>query len=101
MTAFTTADIPSSVNTYEKLAVWVSTVLNNLYPNQTAIESAGAGTRTATSSPFYIIDDATPKWRNISRLSIPLDPNWQKGTAKIWANAQDLGNLAVPAEFKS
>lgn len=101
MTTFLTTDLPSSINSLEKLAVWASTVLNHLNTNQTAIEQTGNAQLTATSAPFYITASDPATWRNISRLSIPLDKNWQRGTGKIWTFAQDLSSSAIPTEFKS
>lgn len=101
MTAFVTTDLPASVNTVEKLAVWSATVLNHLYPDLTAIEENGQAELTAQASPFLINAVSPSQWRNIQRLSIPLDRNWQRGNDGIWASCQDLGSSAVPTEFKS
>lgn len=101
MTAFQTTDIPASVNTLEKLAVWASTTLNHLYPQVTAMEASGLAERVAQSSPFEVTAVDPSQWRNISRLSIPLNRNWQRGSSKIWANAEALGSAAIPTEFKS
>lgn len=101
MTAFQTTDIPASVNTVEKLAVWAQTVLNHLYPQVTAVEASGLAERVAQASPFEVTAVEPSQWRYISRTSIPLDRNWQRGSSKIWANAQDLGSASIPTEFKS
>lgn len=101
MTAFSTTDIPASVNTLEKLHVWSSTVLNHLYYNTTAVEATGLAERTAQAAPFEVTAVDPTQWRHISRVSVPLDRNWQKGASKVWANAQDLGSSAIPTEFKS
>ena len=101
MTTFQTTDIPASVNTLEKLQVWAATVLNHLYPQVTAIESTGNADRVAQSAPFEVTAVDPSQWRNISRTSIPLNRNWQRGNSKIWANAEDLGSASIPTEFKS
>lgn len=101
MTAFTTTDIPASVNTVEKLAVWCATVLNHLYPTVTAVEATGLAERVAQSGPYEITATDPPQWRNVARLSIPLNANWQRGASKIWANAEDIGSSSIPTEFKS
>lgn len=101
MTAFQTTDIPASVNTLEKLHVWSATVLNHLYPTVTAIEATGLAERVAQSGPFEVTAVDPPQWRNIARVSVPLNKNWQRGDSKIWANAEDLGSSSIPTEFKS
>jgi len=101
MTAFQTTDIPASVNTLEKLHVWSGTVLNHLYPTVTAIEATGLAERVAQSGPFEVTAVDPSQWRNITRTSIPINRNWQRGASKIWANAEDIGTAAIPTEFKS
>lgn len=101
MTAFAPSDIPSEVNTVEKLEVWAATLLSNLNPDQVAVESTGSQSRTASSAPFYITASDPAVWRNISRCSIPLSKDWQGGGNQIWNYAQELSAAAIPASFKS
>ena len=101
MTGFLTSDLPASINTVEKLHAWSSTVLNHLYRDSSDIEENGQAQFLAQSSPFLITAVSPSKWRLISRTSILLNPNWQKGSSKIWANAEDIGSAAIPVEFKS
>jgi hypothetical protein len=101
MVAFQASDLPSSINSVEKVAAWAATVLQHLHPTLTVIEATGSAERAATASPFYIVASDPQTWRYIARQSLKLDPNWQRGTTKIWANVQDLSNQAIPTEFKS
>lgn len=100
MTAFTASDIPSSINTVEKLHVWTATLLQHLYPEITAIENSNNAQLVAASAPFFVSASSPAVWRNISRASIRLDPNWQR-TGKVWQHASDIGSAAIPTEFKS
>lgn len=101
MTALLATDIPSSINSLEKLAVWTATVLNHLNTNLTVIEQTGSAQLAATASPFFITASDPTTWRYIARQSIALDKNWQRGNGKIWTFAQDLSSAAIPTEFKS
>lgn len=101
MTAFSSADLPSTINTVEKLAVWAALVLNHVNPTLTVVEMTGSAERAATSGPFYIVAGSEPGWRQISRQSIKLNANWQRGVGKLWTHAEDLSNAAIPTEFKS
>lgn len=101
MTAFTPSDIPSEINTVEKLEAWASTLLSNLNPDQTAVETTGSLTRTASSAPFYITASDPATWRNISRVSVPLSKDWQGGGNQIWNYVQELSATPIPASFKS
>lgn len=101
MTAFNKGtDLPDSINTVEKLAVWVETLLQHLNSETLAIEAAGGQDRVAISQPWFIAASNPPTWRVISRSSIQLSPNWQRG-GKIWNFAQELGTTAIPSEFKT
>lgn len=100
MTAFSTADLPASVNTVEKLAVWAMTVLQNLYPEMTTVEETGRAELQVQSAPFFIAAVSPPEWRVISRTSIRVSPDWQK-SGKIWSHALDLGTKPTPPEFKA
>ncbi len=106
MTAFNRNDIPASVDTLEKLEVWVSSVLNFLNPTATAIE--GTSSQDATTirvcqfSPFYIAAvNSDQHWRVINRNSIRLNSSWQTGTAKLWTHAVEISTTAIPADFKA
>lgn len=102
MVAFNAAtDLPPSIDTVEKLAVWTATVLNHLYPAATIVEGAGNASNQATAAPFQITANDPPNWIHIGRVSLQLSSNWQRGNTKIWANAQPIGNAAIPVEFKS
>lgn len=100
MTGFVTTDIPATVTTLEKLAVWVATALNHINPTSTAVEATGVAERTVSTGPFYIVADSPAKWRNIARQSIILSSNFQR-SGKIWEHAQEISTIALPAEFKS
>ena len=101
MVAFLTTDIPSSINSLEKLSVWSSSILNELFPSTTAIEATGSANRVAESGPFYIAAVDPPVWRVISRQSVPLNGQWRRGTGKIWTFVQDIGSASIPTEYKT
>ena len=101
MTAFTTSDLPSSVNTVEELVVWGLCVLNELYPNQTIVEAAGRASRQAECAPFYIEAASTPTWAMIGRCVLPMASTWRQGTVKPWAAVSEIGTVAIPAGYKS
>jgi hypothetical protein len=100
MTAFSPTDLPSGINSVEKLEVWTMTLMNELYPTLTAIEAAGAADRVVQSAPFYVTASDPQTWRVISRSSIPISPIWRR-QGKLWLYAQDIGSLAIPTEYKS
>lgn len=100
MTAFSKADLPDSINTVEKLAVWTDTLLQHLNAELTVIEAAGGTDRAVVSQPWFITAANPPTWRVISRSSIQIQNTWQRG-GKIWNFAQELSGATIPSEFKS
>jgi hypothetical protein len=100
MTAINIAtDIPSQINTLEKLAVWCNMALFNINPATVAIEGVGYSERTSQANIFYIAADA--KHRFIGRQSIQMSPDYISGSGKQWTFAQEISNTALPANFKS
>jgi len=100
MVAFSRNDLPDSVNSVEKLIVWAETLLQNLCPEVTAIEVSGSVERISISQPWFIQADNPPRWRVISRSSIPVSAQWQR-SGKLWTHAVDVSAATIPAEFKS
>lgn len=101
MTAFVISDIPASVNTLEELAVWSLSILNELYPATTIVEAAGRSSKMAECAPFYLDAAQTPSWVMIGRIVLPMAPTWRQGTVKPWATIGEIGQLSIPAGYKS
>jgi len=100
MTAINLAtDIPSQINTIEKLAAWCSQILANLNPSATAIEGVGYTERVAQSGIFYVAADN--KYRRLIRLSLEVSPDFESGNLKPWQYALEVSNTPIPAAFKS
>lgn len=100
MTAFSTADLPASVNTVEKLVVWAGSILAEVNPNATAIEGPGVSARTATCVPYFIPEGPpTPEYRLILRQSLLLEGDWRTG--KMWENISNISSAAIPTAYKS
>ena len=97
MTAFSPSDLPTSVNTIEKLAAWVGMALHTLNLDITAVEGAGSAVPAAQFGTYFVQE--TRNSRIIVRLSIELDPNYAYGSSKLWAYAKDLSSNSLPGEF--
>lgn len=94
-----TTDIPSAINTLEKLHVWSGLTLANINPSLTAIEGVGYTERVSQAGIFYVAADN--KYRALIRGSIQISPDYLAGGAKLWTFAQELSNTAIPAIFKA
>lgn len=89
--------IPSQINTVEKLHLWSGLVLANINPGLTAIEGVGYTERCAQAGIFYVAADN--KYRALIRGSIQMSPDYLAGGAKLWTYAQELSSTAIPAIF--
>lgn len=100
MTALNIAtDIPSSINTLEKLMVWGSNCLFNLNQATDEIEGLNYSVRAAQSGNYYIA--ATDTTRHIGRQSIALLPAYSTGSSKGWSYAVEISTNALTADMKS
>lgn len=100
MTAINIAtDIPSGINTLEKLAVWACATLANINPGLVAIEGVGYSERCAQAGNFYVTADN--KYRFLGRVSVQMSSDHLAGGAKMWTYALELSSAAVPLIFKS
>lgn len=100
MTAFTSADLPPSINTVEKLIIWSTTLVSDLYRDTSVIEASGQAERVAQASPFLFTATDPSVWRYVSRISLELEPNWRR-TGKVWQYAKDIGTIAIPSDYKA
>ena len=92
-------DIPSGINTLEKLAVWVDLALSAVNPTVTAIEGPGYTERVAQAGTFFVQSDN--KHRFLGRVSIQMSADYMSGGGKLWTYAQELSSTALPANFKA
>lgn len=99
MTGFNPAtDLPSQVDTLEKLAAWVGTALFNINSTLTVIEGVGYTERACQAGNYWVAADA--KTRMIVRLSLEVSPDQGSGSNKSWTYIQPLSNTPLPASFK-
>jgi hypothetical protein len=101
MVAFQKTDLPDAVNTVEKVAFWAISVLNNVDYQGTVYESPGVAQPTTVFQTFSYEESGTRKWRFVGRVSLELNPNFQRGDSKPWTYLQALSSNAIPTEFKS
>ena len=100
MTAINVAtDIPSQIDTVEKLAAWCGMVLFANNTATTVIEGVGYTERAAQSNNYWVAADA--KTRNITRLSLEVSPDHLSGSGKPWTYIQPLSGTGIPAAFKA
>jgi hypothetical protein len=97
MTAFATANLPSSIDTLEKLIVWACAAYYQLHKNDRYQESDSAPLIPIITAQDGLAADRTE--RIIFRLSIQLLSTWREDTLPIFAQALAESNAAIPSSF--
>lgn len=101
MTALNIAtDIPTNINTVEKLAVWAGLALERCNPTLKILEAPETEPQRAAQAVLIRADDASH--RTIIRISIPVSSDYaSNSTVKFWQNATELSNVALPTAYKA
>jgi len=99
MTTFTAStDLPTNINTLEKLAAWVGQALTRCNPSLKVLELANAQPSRAAEAVLIKADDNS--FRLVVRMVLPISDDYAAQTRKFWENAQEFSNTALPAAFK-
>ena len=100
MTALNLASIPSSINTYERLAVWVMQCLQNMGNGAEVNVVAGATAEPIAQVQVGFTEDGV--YRFILSGYVPCDQaELNSSTVKTWMAAKDISNAAPHANLLS
>ena len=99
MTAFTTANIPSNVNTLEELAVWAISALAEINPTATITTAPGTAETIVSAYPFTFRNQPTNPERMVLVAYLPLVPGW-RSVGKLFSNGvSEISTTALPASY--
>ena len=99
MTAFVPTDIPSNINTLEKLVAWGALALERCNPSLKVLEVRGADPQRVAATTTFTADDGS--YRMIARLSFEIAQNYAENPAKFWQNILEFDDVALPSAYKS
>ena len=98
--ALTLANIPSNINTYERLAVWAIQCCQSIANGQESNVVAGAESVPTAQCQVAVTADNVDRF--ILTAYIPVDRDeLNSGTAKTWMAAQDIATAAPHANLLS
>lgn len=97
MTAYASGNIPSNVNTIERLHLWTALILIRNNPTLAILENADASPQKAVQGYFYRAADNTLRFT--ARATLQIDDTYATQTRKFWENALELTNTAIPTGF--
>lgn len=92
-------DIPSQINTLERLAMWSLMALRRVNPTLSIIEIANVPAEKAAQTALVQADDNTIRFIGRVSLEIPNDYA-DNSTEKLWTKAKELSNTALPEAYK-
>ncbi|MBW4665373.1 MAG: hypothetical protein KME01_14425 [Chroococcus sp. CMT-3BRIN-NPC107] len=93
-------DIPTSINTLEKLAAWVGLALERCNPGKKILESPETEPQRVAQAVLIRADDASH--RMVIRVSIPVNSGYaENSTVKFWQNALEIDTTALPTAYKA
>jgi hypothetical protein len=96
MTTLTLSQIPSNINTLEKLHLWSGLALRAMNSGNAVTEVNGALPENVAQVP--VIETPNHGVRHIVRVQIELDPAYASDkTKKLWEFAKELTGGALPA----
>jgi hypothetical protein len=91
--ALTLSSIPSNINTYERLAVWVIQCLQSIANGQEANVVAGAASVPTAQCQVAVTADNVDRF--VLTAYVPLNRDGlNSGTEKTWMAAQDIAAAA-------
>lgn len=92
-------DIPASINTLERLAMWSLMALRRVNPTLSVTEVANQPAEKVAQTALIQADDN--KIRFIGRVSIDIPNDYaEDNSVKLWMKANELSNTALPDAYK-
>lgn len=103
MTSFIPANLPSDINTLEKLKVWVDLALANLNPRESLnIRFPDGSVLTESSIAISHFDDNNQRRILSCQSYLVMNPGYDfDRSKKLWQWVEELGTVALPEGFKT
>lgn len=97
MSAFSTTQLPTGIDTLEKLIVWACGAWYQLHKNDRYQESDSSPLIPLVTAQDGLAADKTE--RIIFRLSIQLAETWRESTQPMYLEAMEASNTAIPSAY--
>lgn len=95
-----TTDIPTNINTLERLAAWAIMSLRRVNPTQKVLEVADSTPIQTIQAALVQADDGTVRF--FGRVSIPVASDYAEDNVnKLWMKAEEISNTVLPEAFKT
>ncbi|MDJ0635357.1 MAG: hypothetical protein QNJ34_19350 [Xenococcaceae cyanobacterium MO_188.B29] len=95
-----TTDIPSNINTLERLAAWSIMALRRTNPTQKVLEVADTTPVNVAQAALIQAEDGSVRF--FGRVSISVESDYAEDNVnKLWMKAEELSNTTLPEAFKT
>ena len=92
-------DIPSQINTLERLAMWTMMALRRVNPTLSVIEIADSPAERVAQTALVQADDNSIRF--IGRVSLELPADYaDDSTTKLWTKPLEFSNVVLPEAYK-
>ena len=104
MTIFEISDIPSDIDTLEKLTCWTNLALARLYPDKNLVTTTDPSngspvTELAAQVGMFAVSTSPVNWVFLGRIALDIDTAWLEG-GKPWNYIQSMGDGLIPDNLK-
>lgn len=94
-----TTDIPTNINTLERLATWAILALRRVNPTKEVLEIPGGDPERVIQAAIIQADDDTIRF--FGRVSIAIENDYAEDNVnKLWMKSLELSNVVLPDAFK-
>lgn len=98
MAAFVSGNIPSNIDTVEKLGLWVGMLLHKMNKPLVKIEQRNGQQIPVTD--FYLFTDPDGETRAIVRLNFKMSDSYlSDNSQKFWQFVEDFSQTTIPTDF--
>ena len=97
MTTLALNQIPTNINTLEKLVAWAAFATQKCNPTKTIVEQSNTDPINVASVSIFRADDQS--LRALVRINLPLDSNYAESLDPMWTSALEISNTDIPASY--
>ena len=92
-------DIPSDIDTLERLATWAIMALRRINPTQKVIEVSETAPVNVVQAAIVQADDGSVRF--FGRVSLAIASDYAEDNVnKLWIKSEELSNTLLPEAFK-
>ena len=89
--------IPTNINTLERLLLWAAFACQKVNPTKTIVEQSNTDPINVATVSIFRADDQT--LRALVRINLPIDTNYAESADPMWVSALEISNTDIPPSY--